>query len=1520
MRAHGRQLALTHELAEAGLRNPLLGRLKANQSELQEVAQLLSAAVGAGRAITPAGEWLLDNYYLIEEEIATAKRHLPARYSRELPRLKDDASLHDADTDARQPRIYDLALNAVAHGDGRVVMHTLSLFVGAYQTHHVLTLGELWAFPIMLRLALIENLRRIGVAVADNQRSRESAELWAERMLESAHADPPSDLVLIVADLARSGEALDASFVAELARRLQGRGAAMTMPLSWLEQRLQALGRTLEAAFVDDSREQAEWQLSVASSIGSLRLVDAGDWSEFVENASFVDHSLRKDPAGVYAHMDFTSRDAYRHAVERFARRSGKTELAVAREVLALATGARDQAQGQTTEQATDFSDNTDDARGSHVGYYLVANGHRTLERRLGLKPSWSATAMLRAHTAAVTLLTLVLSFGPAWFVWQHAAFAFAPDWLGWMFLPVLLLGASQLAVALVNWAATLLVAPRMLARLDFSKGIAPTARTLVVVPTLLTRAETVDSLLDALERHYLANRDPQLRFALLSDLRDAKSEAEAGDDALVERAAAGIANLNARYAPPTENTRGSRDIFFLLHRPRRFNAREGVWMGHERKRGKLSDLNALLRGRAGVGPGKAFARSEGHLDRLSGVRFVITLDSDTELPHGSATQMVATIAHPLQRPRFGVGACAGLVVDGHAILQPRSQPSLPSTLRSRQARLFGGDAGTDPYTRAVSDVYQDLFDEGSYFGKGIYDVDAFERALAGRLPDNRVLSHDLIEGCHARAGLLSDVTLFEQVPHRYAAEVARIHRWTRGDWQLLPWLFGRVGALPGRPLNILSPLSRLKLFDNLRRSLVPPALMLVLLLGWVMLPGPALWSLLVVAVFGLVPMLAQAGAALRIAAVTGSSGWGGLRNEAFRLIQRAALLPDESRNLLDAIGRTLWRVGVSGRHLLEWTASTELPSGAPAGSAAALRETVRQVWSGPVLALAVIALLAATRPQALPAAAPWLALSALAPLLVWWLDQSPARRTVALTADDRRYLRSVARRTWAFFEDHVNAENHYLPPDNVQLQPGPRVAHRTSPTNIGMALLAPLVARDLGYLLLSQVVSRIDAQIGALEGLARHRGHFFNWYDTQTLQPLAPRYVSSVDSGNLAASLLVLRSALLELADEPLSDVRWCEGIRDTLDLYRAADSELAENPHYKRLAERVEAYCGEPSNLLSGGRELLVALHEGATDLAASIASHVSAAEVRERSNASMRWAQALTLQCRVAIEEIGALLPAEGLASAADRPMPSLRALAADPHAPRQAAELLSRLEGLAARAFTLCEMDYAFLFDANRHMLHIGWHVDEQRADAGFYDLLASEARLGVYVAIAQARLPAQAWFALGRGLSLVDGRPTLLSWSGSMFEYLMPALLMPQYEDTLLGLSCESAVRRQVDYGNQRSVPWGISESGYNAIDSTLNYQYRAFGVPGLGLKRGLGEDLVIAPYATVMALIVDPVRAVANLRRLGELGADDDYGFFEALDFTRSRLPPDKPFAVVRQYMAHHQGMALLAMGQVLTG
>ena len=1544
MAQHARRLAATDRVTDRPLPDRLLARLADNERVLGEVYRQLAATAASERGMTPAAEWLLDNFYLIEEEVRTARRYLPRGYSRELPRLVGDpppaAALDEAPAadgwrgavsgaathaaQAGQPRVYALALQVVAHSDARLSRGALARFIAAYQSAQPLLLGELWAVPIMLRLALLENLRRVGALVAASRADRDLAAAWAARMLQVVEKTP-SQLILLIADMARADPPLSSAFVAEFARRLQGQGAALALPLTWLEQRLGEGSSTIEQRVHAESQQQAANQVSVANSIGSLRLLGAMDWRDFVETLSGVEQTLRGDPAGIYAQMDFGTRDRYRHAVERMARLSQACEVEVAQQAVVLATAAGS-AGG--------------DERLGHVGHYLVGAGRESLEAatqaRLPRPEALlrrAARAPLRVYGGLVLALTVALTAGPLF----DAALPLDLRW--WQALPLallLLLATSQLALSLVNWLATLVMAPDVLPRMDYSFGIASQSRTLVVVPTLLGSLRGIDELVEALEVRFLANRDPHLHFGLLTDFRDAPSEHLPGDDALVAHAVARIEALNAKYtAVPADGNDEPGALFYLFHRPRRWNLNDRVWMGQERKRGKLGDLNALLRGRAGVGPGERFSHVVGNARVLGNVRYVITLDTDTQLPRDAAAAFVAAMAHPLNRPRFSTDPRRpDVVVEGYGILQPRVGVSLSASLRSGYARLHGGDAGIDPYTRAVSDVYQDLFGEGSFIGKGIYDVDAFERALADRLPANRVLSHDLIEGCYARAGLLSDAQLVEEPPVRYAADAARRHRWIRGDWQLIGWL---------APRHPISALARWKIADNLRRSLVPAALVLLLLIGWALLPEPALWTLRVVAILALVPLAAFALDLVRqpldsLLGQKSAQAAESLGRAALQVVYTLATLPHEAAYSLDAVLRTLWRLGISGRRLLEWRASAELPPGAEPGSPADLVDAARRLWVAPALGALAFAGLAAWRPAALPGALPVLLLWLASPLLVWWMDRPLAGQPGALAEAQLLFLRRMARRTWGFFDSRLVASDHHLPPDNVQESPVARVAHRTSPTNMGFALLAVLTARDFGWITLAQAAARIEATLATLERLERHRGHFLNWYDTETLQPLRPRYVSAVDSGNLTGYLLVLASGLRLAADEPVVVAGWADAVHDTLDLLRQALGDSArELPALARLdaelpprgarpaatQQRFDALADAAGELLDSVRAhplhgAATADENGPPDAAPADAPATDTTPIVVSAGAeALHWAAALQAQCREAAAGLRLLgLPAAG-AQPADSGLPTLRELAAASPAARQLAD---RLQALAGRASALAAMDQSFLYDASRHLMHIGYNVDERRLDSGYYDLLASEQRLGTFVAIAQGQAPQDSWFALGRLLASVDGDPVLLSWSGSMFEYLMPALVMPSYAQTLLGQTLGTAVRRQIDYGRQRGVPWGVSESGYNATDTALNYQYRAFGVPGLGLKRGLGGDLVIAPYASAMALIVAPAAACANLLRLDALGARGMFGFYEAIDYTPSRLPRGQSSALVKSYMAHHQGMTLLALSQLLLG
>jgi len=1486
----------------------LLPRLADNAQVLAAAYDLISEAVADGRQITPAAEWFIDNYYLIEDQIRIGRLHLPRGYSRELPRLDDGAG--------GTPRVYDLALELISHAHGRVDLEAVRAFVASYQTLCPLRLGELWAIPIMLRLALVENLRRVVAGITAGRQERERAAAWADELHEVGTSDP-SRVVLALARLIDADPPLTNAFVSELATRLQAQGAASVFPLAWLEQRLVERGHTIEHAFQLASQSQAADQVSVGNSIGSLRLLGAVDWGDFVEAMSVVEHALGEDPAGAYKAMDFPTRDRYRHVVEQIARRGVRSEHAVAQLAVELA-GAQP------------------DGRRRHVGYFLIDRGRPALERAANHKRPHRALARpvghrlrLPLYIGAIATLTGTVSGLVA--ASTRTAGLGTPALIAWSI--AIALCASQLAIALVHLVATRLVPPRVLPRLDFAKGIPPAHRTMVAIPTMLTSRAAIDDLLESLEVRFLANRDPNLAFALITDFRDAPEACLDGDAALIAHARAGIEALEVKYADPT---RGGG--FFLLHRARRWNPREGVWMGWERKRGKLEDLNATLRGDA-----DRFSTVVGPVARLAEVRYVIALDSDTELPRDSARALVGTLAHPLNHAVFDESL--GRVTEGYAILQPRIGITLASANSSRFARMFAGDSGIDPYTRAVSDVYQDLFGEGSFIGKGIYDVDAVRHAMGGKLPENRVLSHDLLEGAYGRAGLVSDVILYEHYPAAHAVEASRRARWIRGDWQISRWLLrGVPGADARRTRNPISRLSQWKIFDNLRRSLVPVAVMTLLVIGWAV-PAATLTSMVLVAATLLLPGMLAAVSALarRPEEVPVRQHATGVIQQLGRQILREAFalacLPHDVMISATEIVRATARVLVTRRKLLEWRTAAD----AQRLSRTTVIASYTTMWIVPAVAAAVLIALGLSRSGALALAAPVIALWAVAPALVWWLGRPIQTPHPRLSSDDRVFLRAVARRTWRFFETLVGPEDNDLPPDNVQEEPPVGVAHRTSPTNIGMALLANLAAYDFGYLSTSEVLARTTRTFSTMDRLQRYRGHFYNWYDTRTLEPLRPMYVSTVDSGNLSGHLLVLASGLAELVDARIVRDELATGLGDTVEVLE----ELGLEP---TVLAPVRDLLASPPSTLSGARTWLARLAARAHALVEGVAARGS--------SELTWWAQALADRCDHAATELDLAAPWLALDGAPDTLAPDLRrrldvvptlaelarletslgpliedaCAAADASArgwatgvraavalaAERATQQVTDLRRLASHCGELGDCSYDLLYDRGRHLLAIGFNVVDHRLDASLYDLLASEARLTSYVAIAQDKLPQEHWFHLGRLLTTSGGRPALLSWSGSMFEYLMPLLIMPTYEGTLLDTTYRVAVARQIDYGHEHHLPWGVSESGYNKTDAQLNYQYRAFGVPGLGFKRGLANDLVVAPYASVMALMVAPEAACKNLRRLDADERLGGLGFYEAIDYTPSRLPPDHASVTVRSYMAHHQGMALLSLAYVL--
>jgi cellobiose phosphorylase len=1480
MKEHGKALADSHKLSTEPAANPLLTRLAENEDVLTGVYSLLTDAVTASRRVAPAGEWLLDNFYLIEEQIHLAKQHLPKGYSRALPRLMNGVS-------AGLPRVYDIAREAISHADGRLDIDGLSSFVASYQTVTILTLGELWAIPTMLRLALIENLRRIGVGMATATIDRSGAYHWADRITAVAEEDP-KNLIIAIADMTRSNPNLSSSFVAEFARRMEGKGSALALPLTWIEQQLSESGLTIKKLVQSENQQQAADQVSISNSIGSLRFLGSTNWRDFVESMSAVEIVLREDPGQAYSKMDFATRDRYRHVIERIAKRVHLSEQMVAHRAIDLAGGAA--AQGDSGDRAI------------HVGFFLIDKGLAQLERAVGMRRSASeflrrtfGTFPLALYAGSIGLLTSLLTGALLWIAFAGGVH----DGLLVLLGVVSLLAASQFATSVINWLATLFVAADSLPRMDFSDGIPPECRTLTVIPTMLTSVRNFEELVEALEVRFLANRGDNLHFALLTDFRDATRETIPEDEPLLSLAKARIEELNEKYA------KGKDDSFFLFHRPRRWNPKERVWMGYERKRGKLSDLNFLLRTHGNKTD--CFSLVVGQTEILSHVKYVITLDTDTQLPRDSARQLVGTIAHPLNRAHYD--KASQRISEGYGILQPRVAVSLPGTNRSRYARMFGNEPGIDPYTRAVSDVYQDVFREGSFIGKGIYDVDAFELSLEGRLPDDLILSHDLLEGCYARSALVSDVLLYEEYPPRYSADVSRYRRWIRGDWQIAQWLMPRV---PGRAAHLqrnpISLLSRWKILDNLRRSLVPPALTILLLLGWLVLPPIWPWTVSVIAII-LAPTLFAA--YVEIFRKTREVRLGQHLMESARSAERRferaafsiACLPYETLFSLGAIARTNFRMYVTHKRLLEWN-----PSNSPGDDVrTGIFALYRSMWIGPAIATALTIYLAFARAGSLLGAAPILGLWLVSPVWVAWLGRPLTAGVPRLTIDQITFLQSLSRKTWAFFETFVGPQDHWLPPDNFQENPSPAVSHRTSPTNIGLALLSNLSAYDFGYISAGQLIQRTANTFRTMEALERYRGHFYNWYDTQSLKPLLPFYVSTVDSGNLAGHLLTLRSGLLELLDQPIIRPQLFEGIWHTVGVLLDVAGTTSV-PLLNQLRTAVEAARYDPPATLSAAQTCL----ERLTATTAELAKNLNAADGTEAD----WWVHALARQCRDALDDLRFLLSSN---SGIDE-IPTLRELskAKDFESFRPAKERIEAIARLAIEAGQFADMDYEFLFDKKKALFTIGYNASERRQDSSYYDLLASEARLATFVAIAQGHASQESWFALGRLLTSFGRDPVLISWSGSMFEYLMPLLVMPTYENTLLDQTYRAAVRKQIEYGEKRGVPWGISESGYNMIDVHLNYQYRSFGVPGLGFKRGLFEDLVITPYASALALMVQPQAACSNLQRIAGAGAAGKYGLYEAIDYTPSRLPRGQSSAVVRSFMAHHQGMSLLSLAYLL--
>ncbi|MFC3395790.1 GH36-type glycosyl hydrolase domain-containing protein [Brenneria rubrifaciens] len=1477
---HGRTLAAAQPVT---LSPPdvtsLHQRLNDNAKVLLAAYRTSAHELERGGNVEPAAEWLLDNYHLVAAQIREIREDLPPRYYRQLPKLSQGPF-------AGYPRVFGLVWAFIAHTDSHVDPEALRRFIMAYQEVQPLTIGELWAVAITLRIVLIENLRRLADEMTVGRQARAEAERVANSLLRAGDTDAGRDDDIMAGTISSyrffsdNNEPLSETFAAQLIKRLRDQDPRTTPALGWLEQRLKQQGSSTEDVVQHVQQRLGSSNVTVRNIITSMRLISDIDWATFFESVSLVDARLRA--GSEFAAMDFTTRNLYRSAIEQLARRATCSELDIAEKALQLAL------------QVTVTPESDDLERKREPGYYLIAEGRPQLEAIIGFRPAFvlrfnrfTLRIGMASYIGAIGFFTALLLAG-AGFVLSSSAVSNAS---------LLVIGLlcvipfSEIATAWVNRLIVWLFGAAPLAGLELLQGVPTSCRTLVVVPTLLSGEQDMLQQIEQLEVHYLSSGQGDITFALLTDGVDAETETLAGDQPLLTLASLGIQRLNEHYG---EGPAGAR--FLLLHRRRLFNSSENVWMGWERKRGKLHELNRLLRGATDT----SFIPIDGQAVHVpADVRYVITLDADTRLPRDAALKLIGKMAHPLNQPRWD--SSGQHIVAGYAILQPRITPSLPAGHEaSLYQRIFSAPGGINPYEAAVSDVYQDLFGEGSYTGKGIYDVDAFERALKGLIPENSLLSHDLFEGIYARAGLASDVELVESFPSRYDVIVKRQHRWTRGDWQLLPWILGQVRSASGSAVR-LPVVGRWKMIDNLRRSLLAPGLLLMLC-GWGMLPLDLAWKgfvmvLLVLAFPACLPAFWDAAARClrgltRQQPLNQSHPFRHLYSDLKLALMQAflslAFLADHSWQALDALIRTLARLTVTRRHLLEWTTAAQ--------SGRSPRLTIvgfyRQMKGGLLLSAVVVGGALLVSPQNWPLWLPLGLLWLMAPALAQWVSRERAvSRQENIGEPDKRALRLIARRTWRFFETFVTEDEYHLPPDNFQERPKPVVAHRTSPTNIGLYLLSAVAARDFGWCGLSAVVDRLSATLATMDRLPRFRGHFLNWYGTRDLQTLHPAYVSSVDSGNLAGNLIVLANACELWQEEPgTRDIREPLAdhlllIRESLSLYRETRGEIAL---FRPLAKIKHSLHGHRSmeRLIPEARSQL-------EELLQRVHTLLPPADDDETIPEPIFWIHAT--QSMLAAHE------QEFQYSAAEREA------------------LNQRLQTLAQRARKMAmEMDFAFLIDSERKLLSIGYLMSENQLDVSCYDLLASEARLASLFAIAKGDVGTRHWFRLGRSAVHTAHGSALMSWSGSMFEYLMPSLVMQTPVGSLLEQTMRAVVAQQQAYGRALSVPWGISESAYNARDIDFTYQYSNFGVPGLGLKRGLADNLVVAPYATGLATMVDPLAACRNYAYLAAMGASGRYGFYEALDFTPSRLPEKEKVAIVYSFMAHHQGMTLVAIANTL--
>jgi cyclic beta-1,2-glucan synthetase len=1489
----GKFLATEHKI-KTGTSNDrrLYLRLQSNCSEIEKSYLLLSDSAKKKEAITPGAEWLLDNYFIIEKQINEIRHHFPRGYDKVLPRLLEG--------EYRQyPRVFHLILSYISNNDCVLDIELLNVFLESYQTQAVLQIGEVWAVPIMIRFALLEQLRDLSVRMIQAREELKAAENLVEEILGD-ESKPGTQILLNLAEKVMLRPDFLAMGAGHLIRRLRDRGRKASLTLQWLEERLREEGRDPEEILKNEQRSLSSDQITIGNIFTSLRSIGHVNWDQWFEQNCKVEHILKLDPSGIYPKCDFKTRDAYRTRLEKLARYSKKSETDIA---VAAVNLARDFL-SNNENSLTDFR--------ASVGGYLSQRGLPLLENAVDHTPGLvlQTKRFVKKYPFLLYLSSfLIFTIIPLYYAYEYASHNSFEKWQLFLALFLCFIPSTDLGNNITQWLVTRFTTPKLLPKFNFEKGIPEEFKTVVVVHSLFSDRTSAKNTIEGLHVRYLSNDDPNLTYCILADLADSKTETTEKDEIITSYSKQKIQELCDTYG---------HNRFVVLFRKRIWNAKENCFMAWERKRGKIEEFNKLLLGETDT----SFVITEEERAKLVGHKLVITLDNDTQLPRGMAAKLVAAAAHPMNFPIFDKEKQR--VIDGYTIIQPRVGVSLTSANTSIFSRIFAGHAGLDPYTQSVSDVYQDLFNEGSYIGKGIYHVKAFEKSMHNRVPENTLLSHDLFEGIFTRVALASDIELYDDFPSKYNAHSKRQHRWIRGDWQLLPWVGlrnpSRQGSLPSR----ITALGRWKLFDNLRRSLVAPSLFALLTCGTVILPGnPLFWTIfgLLVIAFPVFTNLAQA-LIIPPRGMSLESHIGGVWKDFSKMFKQTLLtfvfMPHQAFMCLDAILRTVYRMYISRKNLLQWETAyhTERKSSARLSSFFAEMSTALLFIA---IGLTSVVLYA---PERLPLVVPLYLLWVSSPFIAQEVSKPRSKAITELTSSQREKVREYGFKTWQYFAKYLNKENNFLIPDNFQEVPTPVLAQRTSPTNISLSMLTTLSAYDLGFITSSKAVTLINSIFDGLEKLERYNGHFLNWYKTDTAESLYPRYVSMVDSGNMVGHLIALRSSLKDHKRIPFITKSHLE----FLNVYDpVCKDKLTSSIKSEELSIRAAIWYLESLNKLnfedSNDSQI-----KNVLESISWLHSFEELAKNEDKDSPIYPSIQAVLSsfnELTLTSEHLKIITDSvEGILKTSNRASEKIDEILKGINSTRKLLDSFKEnCEAIIKRATNIVNsIDFRFLYDEGKDLFAIGFNVDAGRRDTSYYDLLASEARLGSLCAIALGQLPERHWFSLGRGLTEAPGGKALLSWTGTMFEYLMPLLVMRSYPGTLLHETYDVVVKAQKSYGNSKNVPWGISESSFSGVDFEKTYQYRAFGVPGLGLKRGLEEDLVISPYSTMLALPVSPIDSLENLERMEKLGFVGEYGFYEAVDYTKNRLAASEKFHIVKNYFAHHQGMSLVAMTNLLTG